>query len=77
LRALGPVVTAMQAHPIPRCADPAGYWHKFLARLKAGADNAGAANGLAGILLAAAPLKVAKQVEAKLHAELKRTVGLK
>src|SRR5215467_6816736 len=77
LHDLGPVVTALQAHPIPKCADPAGYWHKFLARVKAGADNAGAASGLAGLLLAVAPLKEAKRLEIKLSAELKRTVHLK
>jgi hypothetical protein len=74
LQALGPAVTALQAHPIPRCADPAGYWHKLLARLKAGADNAGSASGFTGLLLAVAPLKALKPLEAKLSAELKRTV---
>lgn len=77
LRKLGPAVRAVQAYPMPKCADPAGYWPKMLAYMKASADNAGTATGLAGILLAVSPLKHVQPVAKKLQAELRRTAGLK
>lgn len=59
----------------PACADPHGYWKKILARLKAAGDNAGAASGLTGLILAEAPLKAIPGLEKKLNAELKRTTS--
>lgn len=77
LRRLGPPVSAVQAVPMPRCADPAGYWSKILARLKAACDDAGSAKGLVGMLVAVEPLKALKPLETKLTAELRRKAGVK
>ena len=77
LHDLGPAVAAVQANPIPKCADPAGYYGKLLAKLRAAADNSGAAKGLGGLILAMAPLKGLNPLTAKLKAELHRTTGTK
>lgn len=61
--------------PPPRCADPRGYYALMLTDLRAAGDNAKAASGLAGIVLAEAPLKKVPAVEKKLNAELDQTVG--
>jgi len=58
---------------MPACADPHGYWKQILTRIKAPGDDAGAASGLTGLLLAEAPLKTVPGLEKKLGAELKRT----
>ena len=75
IEAVGTDATALQQHPMPACADPAGYWAQSLADMKAAGDNAGTASGLGAILLAEAPLKNANTLEGKLTAELKRTTG--
>ena len=75
LKAIGADATALEQYPMPACADPAGYWKQTLADMKAAGDNAGAASGLGGILLAEAPLKKVTPLEGKLTAELKRTAG--
>jgi len=77
LKALGPDAAALQAYPMPACADPKGYWAAFLADMKAAGDNADSASGLGGLLLAEAPLKKANALSVKLSAELKRTAGVK
>jgi hypothetical protein len=41
--------------------------------ISGGRDNAGAASGLTGLILAEAPLKAVPGLEKKLNAELKRT----
>jgi hypothetical protein len=65
----------LQAYPIPRCADPAGYWRKTLADIRAGGDNASTSSGLAAVILAMAPLKEVPPLERKLTAELKKTTA--
>ena len=74
-RKLRPAVVAMASYPIPRCADPAGYWALLLARIRAAADNAGTGTSLGALLLALEPLRSLPAIEAKLSAELKRTTG--
>ncbi len=75
-RKLGPAVAAMARSPIPRCADPAGYWALILTRIRAAADNAAAGTGQGSpFLFAIKPLRGLPAIEAKLGAELKRTTG--
>jgi hypothetical protein len=75
LKAAGHGVTALQAYPMPRCADPHGYWPAILTRIRSAADNAGTGSGLGALMLAMVPLKQIPALERKLSAELKRAVG--
>jgi hypothetical protein len=77
LQAVGADATALEAYPMPQCADPAGYWQQYLAAMKAAGDNAGSASGLGGIILAEAPLKQVPAIQSKLSAELAKTAGVK
>lgn len=77
LKAAGNDAAAPQAHPMPACADPAGYWPQMLTDLKAAGDNAGSAPGLGGLMTAMAPIENMKPLESKLSAELARTAGVK
>lgn len=67
------VAHQLQAYPMPACADPAGYWRKMLADIRAGGDNASTSSGLSAVILAMAPLKQVPPLERKLGAELKAT----
>lgn len=77
LKAVGGDATALEAYPMPQCADPAGYWLQYLGAMKAAGDNAGSASGLGGIILAEAPLKQVPAIQSKLSAELAKTAGVK
>jgi hypothetical protein len=77
LKTIGADATALEAYPMPQCADPAGYWMQYLAAMKAAGDNAGTASGLGGLLLAEAPLKNVSTIQSKLTAELAKTAGVK
>lgn len=75
---LGPAAKAVQAYPMPKCADPAGYWPKYLALIRAGAENARVGrNSLTAVMLALVPLKALKPLQRKLSAELRQTAGVK
>lgn len=76
LKAMGADAAVLQGYPMPGCADPKGYWPQYLADIKAAGDNAGSASGFSGLLLAEAPLKNIKTLQAKLSAELK-AAGIK
>ena len=76
LKRTGRVAAELAAYPIPRCADPKGYWPRMLALLQAGGDNASTSGGLAGLLAAMGPLQSVKGIEAKLGAELKKNAGV-
>jgi len=77
LEKTGRAAKHLAATPPPRCADPKGYYGQFLTRIRAAGDNARTAGGLAGIILAEAPLKAVPGIEKKLDAELDATVGKK
>jgi hypothetical protein len=77
LKTIGADAAALEAYPMPQCADPAGYWTQYLAAVKAAGDNAGSASGLGALLLAAVPLKQVPAIQSKLNAELEKTVGVK
>jgi hypothetical protein len=76
LKALGADAAALQAYPMPACADPAGYWQQYLSAMKAAGDNAGTASGLGALILAYAPLKQVPAIQSKLTAELAKTAGV-
>jgi hypothetical protein len=75
LKAAGRGAKALQAYPMPKCADPKGYWKQFLVRLRAGADNASTGSGFGALLLAMGPLKPVPGIMRKLDAELKQNIG--
>jgi hypothetical protein len=77
LKKAGPAAAELARFPMPKCADPAGYFGQVLARVRAAADNAGSASGLASIMLAMVPLKGLPKIEHELTAELKRTAGVR
>lgn len=77
LKTIGADAAALEAYPMPQCADPAGYWTQYLATMKAAGDNAGSASGLGALLLAVVPLKQVPAIQSKLNAELEKTVGVK
>jgi hypothetical protein len=64
-------------YPMPRCADPHGYWPQLLARVTAAGDNAASGSGLSALLLAVVPLQGVTGIEKRLTSELNRTVGKK
>jgi hypothetical protein len=74
LKTAGHDATALQAYPMPHCADPAGYWHQGLAGVRAAADNANAGSGLGALMTAMGPGQKAQATFGKLGAELQRTV---
>lgn len=76
LQAAGSAAAELARYPIPKCADPGGYWAEILSHIKAAGDNAASASGLQGLLLAEEPAKDLNSLGAKLDAELKaRGVG--
>jgi hypothetical protein len=75
LKEAGRAAAALQAYPMPRCADPHGYWAAILTRLRSAADNASFGSGLGALMLAIVPLKEIPPLEQKLSAELHQTVG--
>lgn len=68
----GQAATRMEAAAIPRCADPGGFYAKWLDRYVAAGDNARSQGGLSGLELAEAPLNGAPALRRKLNAELNR-----
>jgi hypothetical protein len=76
LKEAGRTVAAVQAYPIPHCADPHGYWTAILTRVRSAGDNAGSSQGLGGLLLAMVPLKQVPGLLNNLSAELKQTTGV-
>jgi hypothetical protein len=69
----GPPATKLTGFPMPKCADPKGYWAQILTHVRAAADNAKSSSGLASLMLAEVPLKGVPAIERKLARELKRT----
>jgi hypothetical protein len=73
----GHAAAATAAYPIPRCADPHGYYAAILTRIRAAADDAGTGKGLGAVILALVPLRQIPPLQSKLSAELQQTVGAK
>jgi hypothetical protein len=70
----GQAAKVLALYPIPKCADPKGYWHAGLARIQAAADNASGSKGQQVLTIAAGALKQMPALDRQLAAELKRTV---
>lgn len=68
----GKAAATLEAVAIPKCADTAGYYVKWLDRFIAAGDNARLGKGLSGLDLATEPLKGAPALRRKLNAELNR-----
>ena len=75
LRRAGAIAHRLAAMPPPSCADPKGYYGRFLGLIRAASDNARAGSGLGTIALILAPLQRVQGVEKQLGAELDGTVG--
>jgi hypothetical protein len=75
LKHAGHIAQRLVAYPMPACADPKGYWTRTLGYLKAAGDNASTSSGLAGLLMAMAPLEQVNAVENNLGTELQKTTG--
>ena len=78
LMKIGPTARIMQTYPMPRCADPAGYWRKYLAVARAGSRIArtGSTNRQT-MVHALSAMKALKPLSVKLAAELRRTARVK
>jgi hypothetical protein len=73
---IGKDANALSAYKMPACADPKGYYPKWLAALVAVGDNAhSGTSSFSGIVLALAPLKQVKKLTTNMAAELKTTAG--
>jgi hypothetical protein len=70
----GQAAKVLELYPIPKCADPKGYWHAGLARIQAAAGNASTSKGQEVLTLADGALKQMPALDRELAAELKRTV---
>jgi hypothetical protein len=77
LKQAGAPAAKLAGFPMPKCADPKGYWAGVLTRVRAASDNVKSSSGLASIMLAEVPLKGLPKIEKKLDRELNRTVGKK
>lgn len=71
LKKLGDDAAALEAYPMPACADPHSYYPQMLADFKAAGDNAGTNSGLGGLMLAMGPAQKAETLSSKIDAELK------
>ena len=75
---IGPTAQIVQTYPMPRCADPAGYWRKYLADARAGSRIARTgSNNRRTIVHALSAMKPLKPLGVKLAAELSRTARVK
>jgi hypothetical protein len=71
LKKAGNDAAALEAYPMPACADSHGYYQQMLADFKAAGDNAGSSGGLGGLMLAMGPAKNAETLSSEISAELK------
>ena len=75
LKQAGDTAKVLSQSPMPKCADPHGYYRQLLARITAAGDNTKSGSGLSGLLLAEAPLQAVPKIEDNLTTELDKTVG--
>jgi hypothetical protein len=72
---MGDAAAALEAYPMPRCADPAGLYAKLLGKVRAAGDNARAEPGLAGLMLAKEATQGYQRIGRQLNGELDKTIG--
>jgi hypothetical protein len=75
MKSLVPAAMVLADHPMPHCADPAGLYAEFVNRIYAAGSHARSAQGLSGLLRAAAPVKGLKAIESGLTAEVHRALA--
>jgi hypothetical protein len=73
LRRAGVAATALGHDPIPRCADPKGYWRSVLVQIQTAAASA-STSGQGALVAAAVVLHNMPALDLKLADELKQTV---
>jgi len=73
LKRAGAAATALGHYPIPKCADPKGYWRAVLVQIQAAAHNA-STSGQGALVAAAVVLHNMPALDLKLANELKQTV---
>ena len=73
LKRAGVAATALARYPIPKCADPKGYWRAVLVQIQTAARNA-SASGQGALVAAAVVLHNMPALDLKLANELKQTV---
>jgi len=69
-----PAALAAAQVPPPRCADPDSLYGEYVTTVYVAGDNARSAQGIGGLLKAAAPLKGLKTMESRLAAEANRAL---
>lgn len=74
LRQAAAAARTLAHYPIPRCADPNGYWRAVLVQVQAAAQRARTPNGPGTLAAAAGELKAMPALDRELAAELKRTL---
>jgi hypothetical protein len=73
LKRAGAAATALGHYPIPKCADPKGYWRAVLVQIQTAAANA-STSGQGALVAAAVVLHNMPALDLKLADELKQTV---
>jgi len=73
LKRAGVAATALARYPIPKCADPKGYWRAVLVQIQTAARDA-SASGQGALVAAAVVLHNMPALDLKLANELKQTV---
>jgi hypothetical protein len=73
LKRAGTAATALGHYPIPKCADPKGYWRAVLAQIQTASRNA-STSGQEALVAAAVVLHNMPALDLKLANELKQTV---
>jgi hypothetical protein len=73
LKRAGVAATALGRYPIPKCADPKGYWRAVIVQIQTAAHNA-SASGQGALVAAAVVLHNMPGLDLKLADELRQTV---
>jgi hypothetical protein len=73
LKRAGVAARALGRYPIPKCADPKGYWRAVIVQIQAAAGNA-STSGQGALVAAAVVLHNMPALDLKLADELKQTV---
>jgi len=73
LKRAGTAATALAHYPIPKCADPKGYWRAVLVQIQTAAHNT-SGSGQGALVAAAVVLHNMPALDLKLANELKQTV---
>jgi dihydrodipicolinate synthase/N-acetylneuraminate lyase len=73
LKRAGTAATTLARYPIPKCADPKGYWRAVIVQIQTAAHNA-STSGQGALVAAAVVLHNMPALDLKLANELKQTI---